>query len=509
MTEEHGVISSFQQRRQLETAIASFASTTSDRDLRQRAAELASAYPTAMLQAALVRNLGTSNSQLRGGLGYLAAQLPHDDAVNTLRQVVADRRRSAVERTTAALLMERFLEAPAPAALLADLAGDDAAPYQSLLEAVEEGRGNRYVLLEYVQQMQQHPAETAFMVMGLIDRLPPADRSELLRLIAQDERLPVARAALDRLSILAGEEPGALRALHTLQFALPPARAEQATRALRKLQFSGRRYLPPAADGWRALVAPPDAGGFLSVWFVRGASAAGDDGILLGFVISLFTGLVQFSGGEEMEASLLPPVHKAGEIFKMEMGRSALLTLQECTFDLGRWLLHTTLSVHWSREQAAPLPQEYFLYNDLLWEYAAPQLDAALASRWAEDAPAALPRADVLSEAAEFLVDHPVMRNWLRWSVALWESVEPSARQRHAPDMLVRLVLRELADAPEKDDLLRAMATGLRGLSLWFASAGDLPHADAAQLYAQWFARLPVNENPLLELLLLRGLQIM
>ena len=202
-------------------------------------------------RATLVRHLSASNSQLRGGLGHLAAQFPHDDAVNTLRQVVADRQRPAIERTTAALIMDRYLNAPAPAALMADLAGDDEAPFQSLLEAVEEGRSNRYILLEYVMQMQQHPAETAFMVMGMIDRLPSADRSELLRLIAQDARLPVARAALDRRGLLAADEPSALRALHTLQFALPPTHADQVERTLRKLQFGGRRYTPPA---------PPAAG---------------------------------------------------------------------------------------------------------------------------------------------------------------------------------------------------------------------------------------------------------
>ncbi len=511
MSNEHGVISSFQQRRQLEEAIANMAATMSDRELRQLAADLVATYPQTMLMAALVRHLGASNSQLRGGLGHLAAQLPHDDVVNTLRQVVADRQRPTLERTTAALIMDRYLKAPAPAALMADLAGDDEAPYQSLLEAVEEGRRNRYILLEYVMQMQQHPAETAFMVMGMIDRLPSADRSELLRLIAQDARLPVARAALDRLGLLAADEPRALRALHTLQFALPPTRADQVERTLRKLQFGGRRYAPPPSTGWRALITPPDAGSFLSVWFVHPATEGASDGILLGFVLSLFTGMLQVSGGEEMEAALLPEVHAAGEVFKVEVGRGVLLTMQETPFDLGRWLLRTALAVHWGGEQVQPLPNEYYLYNDLLWEHAAPQIDAGLAERWAVATPPpdAIPDPEALGEAAEALMDHQAMQGWLLWSLALWETVEPSARQRHSPGTLVRLVLRELAEAPEKDDLLHAMATGLRALSLWCASAGDLQHADHAGLFAVWFERLPVGENPLLELLLLRGLQIM
>jgi len=511
MTEEHGVISSFQQRRQLEEAIANLAATTTDRELRNSVAALATAYPQAMLMAALVRNLGSSNSQLRGGLGYLAAQLPHDDAVNLLRQVVADRQRSPIERNTAALIMDRYLNAPAPGALLADLADDDEAPYQSLLEAVEEGRGNRYVLLEYVLQMQQHPAETAFMVMGLVDRLPAADRIELLRLMAQDARLPVVRAALDRLGLLAADEPRALRALHTLQFALPPARAEQVERMLRKLQFGGRRYAPPVAAGWRALVTPPDAGGFLSIWFVQPAAGAADDGILLGFVVSLFTGAMQFSGGVDMDAALLPPRHALGDVFKVEMGNGARLAMQETTFDLGRWFLRTALAVHWAREQVQPLPEEYRLYNDLLWEFAAPQLDAPLALRWAAvgAAPDALPDPETLSAVASALMEEPAMQSWLVWSVALWETVAPTARRLHAPEMLVQLVLRELAEAPEKDDLLRAMATGLRALSLWFASANRMAAADQAGLFAAWFERLPVGDNPLLELLLLQGLQMM
>lgn len=510
MTEEHGVISTFQQRRQLEDAIAGLATAASDRELRSRTAGLVAAYPAAMVMAALVRHLGTGNSQVRGGLGHLAAQLPREDAINALRQVVADRQRPPVERTTAALIMDRYLEAPAPAALMADLAGDEEAPFQSLREAIEEARSSRYILLEYVMQMQQHPAETAFMVLGMIDRLPSADRCELLRLIAEDERLPVARAALDRLALLAPEESAALRALYTLQLALPPTRSEQVERMLRKLQFGGLHYSPPVTEGWRALVTPPDAGGFLSIWFVRPVTGNGSDGVLLGFVLSLFTGVVQFSGGEDMEASLLPAPHPLGDIFKVEVGRGVMLTMQEMAFDLGRWLLRQALAVHWARAQTHPLPGEYQLYNDLLWEFAAPQIDDALVQRWeapvtAEDV---APDADEMSVAAEALMAHPAMQGWLLWSLALWETVEPSARQRHAPSTLVRLVLRELAEAPERDDLLHAMTTALRAMSVWLASSGDEQHADYAGLLARWFERLPIGENPLLELLLLRGLAV-
>src|SRR5690606_1075980 len=106
--------------------------------------------------------------------------------VPPLRAVVADRQHAPLQRTTAALILERYLGETVSPVLMGDLAGSDDAAFQSLLEAIEEGRTNRHVLLEYVTQMAEHPVDVAYMVLGLLDRLAPADRVELLRLIAQD-----------------------------------------------------------------------------------------------------------------------------------------------------------------------------------------------------------------------------------------------------------------------------------------------------------------------------------
>ena len=87
--------------------------------------------------------------QLRGGLGQLCTLLPAEEVTGALRAVAGNRQKTPQERTTAALILQRFLDQPSPTALLADLAGADEAPYQSLLEAVNESKRNRHVPVSY------------------------------------------------------------------------------------------------------------------------------------------------------------------------------------------------------------------------------------------------------------------------------------------------------------------------------------------------------------------------
>ena len=258
MPESNGIIHSFQQRRQLEQDLADLAATNSQAALTQGVQRMVEQYSGEVLLAAVLRHLGTSSSQLRGGLGQLCALLPlEDDGGGTARRspAIAARRRKNAQPPPS--FSTAIWSSPSPAALLADLAGTDEVPYQSLLEAVEEARQNRHVLLEYVTQMQEHPVDTAFMVLRLIDRLRPGDRAELLRLIAQDARPQVAHAAIDRLAAAAAEPGGensACAACTRLLFALAPDDAALAERHLRKLQFGGKRYQPPPAAGWQALL---------------------------------------------------------------------------------------------------------------------------------------------------------------------------------------------------------------------------------------------------------------
>ena len=80
---------------------------------------------------------------------------------------------------------------------------------------------------------------------------------------------------------------------------------------------------------------------------------------------------------------------------------------------------------NWRQPTSEPLPGEYILYNDLLWQFAAPKLPAELAEWWKRSDAASGGPVDTakVAEAAAFLVDDPAMEGWVRWSVAMWHNV--------------------------------------------------------------------------------------
>lgn len=534
MPESDGIIHSFQQRRQLEEDLAALAATTSQVALTQGTQRLVERYSAAILLSAILRHLGTGSSQLRGGLGQISALLPAEETAAAMRGVAGNRSKTPQERTTAALILDRYLEQPVAAALMADLAGADEVPYQSLLEAIEDAEQNRHVLLEYVTQMQEHPVDTAFMVLRLVDRLHPDKRAELLRLIAQDTRPQVAHAALDRLAAAAVEpaSENCLRSLHTLAFALAPDSAPLAERHLRKLQFNGKRYQPPAADRWQAMLAPSDASGYLSVWFVRHASEGDDStvtasantsagasvdnsaggevgGAWLGFIMSVQGGILQFSGSEDMPRAHLPRQAATGELVTVRTSNSQNSVLLCAPFDVGRWLVRQALEARWGQSTPDPLPGEYTLYNDLLWQFAAPRLPAELVEWWEQSDAETGATIDVakVAEAAAILVDDPAMEGWVRWSAAMWHNVKYRSQQPPAvpPATLVSLLLRELGRMPDHRTLLKAMVAGLRVQTLWYAIAGSPANAARTALLARATATLPITENALIAGLLEKG----
>ena len=93
------------------------AATNSQAALTQGVQRMVEQYSGEVLLAAVLRHLGTSSSQLRGGLGQLCALLPLEDTATALRGVAGNRGKNPQERTTAALILERYLEQPVAGAL--------------------------------------------------------------------------------------------------------------------------------------------------------------------------------------------------------------------------------------------------------------------------------------------------------------------------------------------------------------------------------------------------------
>lgn len=494
------IINTFQQRRQLAQDVEHLAQTRSEAELLEAVRRMVQSYPSDLLCTTLVKHLDTPSSQVRGGLGHLAALLPPDEIGPLLRSAAANRSHDAQTRITAALILERFLGEPLPPALLGDLSQSNEVAFQSLREAVDEAQYNRRVLSEYVTQMYQAGEPVAFMVMELLERLPPHQRVDLYRLLALDDRPAVAHAARRHLERLAAQEPTALAALHALQTLLPPTEAAPLERALRKLAFAGHRYTPPAPGGWRALLSPADVGGNQSIWFIRTPQPGAADGILLGLVINARLGILQAFAAEGMRADQLPSVHAVGELVSVRTD-SGVATLLEAPFDFCRYRLQTAQAAHWQAQPARLLPNDYILYQDWLGRFAPPQPDPALAAYFAlptDDEPR--PAWAELDAAARDLLAHPAMSGWVlhnRLFAQTSTSGGHSLGAIPAADLAAH-ILRELAQRPESAQIIAALGEGLRCQAAWLHIAGSQAQARQAAQLAQALPRLPLLENPFL-----------
>jgi hypothetical protein len=502
------IIHSFQQRRQLTQDVLALGQTQSEAELMERVRLLIREHPADLLAATVIKHLDTTNSQLRGGLGHIASLLPPEEISPLLRSVAANRASSPQLRVTAALILERFLGESLSPAILNDLGQTNEVAFQSLREEAEEGERNRHVLYEYVMQMHQTNEQIALMVLDLVGRLEPDQRVDLYRLLAQDEWPVVARAALPKLERLAAENERALQALYTLRFMLPPNEAEQVTRTMRKLQFTGHTYTPPPISGWRALMSPPDVGGSYSIWFVKGPEQSIGDGVLMGMVVNHRLGVLQTFGSETMPAEQLPSAHPVGQLVtvRSDHGQSAILL--EIPFEVARWLVAQTHAAHWAALPLRPLPGEYRLYGDRLWRFAMPEIDPALARYFSED-DTPLPPIEEIDAAAVELLAHPALDGWSFNNRLLLHTLNAagSSLSQLPLQEIAAVMIRELSQRAEYVQLLAALDAALRAQAVWLHIAGNAESASRAYLLARTMELLPPAENPLLLHLLEAGLR--
>ncbi|MFN8443395.1 MAG: hypothetical protein U0175_21640 [Caldilineaceae bacterium] len=503
---------SLQERRQLEQEITALANLTTEQALITAARSIAHGYPASQVLVVLLKHLGTSSSQLRGGLAHLATLLPTDESVPALRRYAANRQNPPQGRFAAATILERFLGETISPGLLTDLQSNDDAAFESLSEAVAESKQNRFILFEYVTQMREHDEGIAFAVMDALARLPEADRVELLRLITQDHREVVAENALTRLDQLAasGENRAAVRAMATLQRVLPEKSASAIERSLRKLQMRGKGYKAPSPQEWRALISPADPAGNQSLWLVKTPTDVESGDVrctLISTIVNLRNGIMAFYCSEQIDPSMIPAPPIGVPIVKVqtENGESIFL---EAPIDYGLWLVQNALLRNHQGEGAILLPPEYHLFNDLIWQFQ-PTLDESIVQLWAaaqstQDAPRL--DAEELERDTEVLMAHLSMTAWVFHGLPTPNQSAPFFGKKLDSSQVAMVILREIAQVPERTQLLEALEGGLRLQSAWLHLAGEAALADCARRLVIALPQISMTENPLLRKMVERGL---
>ena len=486
------IITTFQNRLEMDAAVRSLGETSGDWELRQRAVEIAQRYGDKVLPA-LVAALDTTNPQLRGGLGHLAKRLDKDAAVTALRAAALNRGLSDQARLTAITILERFLEAPIDDAMYAGMAAPEQLALRSLQEVLADAQSDGMVLVEYFRQLGQEPPDVQLTMVRAARLLEGAEGVELLSMFAQEPAQPVAVEALQTLGMIA--EPEAAAALQGVIPSLPPELRQQAERALQKLRLRGVPVpaLPQPPAEARCLASAVSGEGLQMLWFYLPPAGAGS-GNVLEVLVSQQEGLVAAAGQRIIEATTLPERQAQGALLQGSADQPLLL---EADVDYGRRRLLAALSRTWAAEQPTPLP--YRLLGPQIWRWAQPETADPL-----PDMPTA-GRGDTVR-----LLQHPAMGSWFLQSRAIYARAERVLTGSEAPthEAFTRMIAETLQEALDNGDLAPAMLqASLEAMAEWFTLANDTEHADLALAAAQTVEENPAS-HPLLLLMSELGLRL-
>jgi hypothetical protein len=486
------IITTFQNRLEMDAALRSLGETTGDWELRQRAVEIAQRYGDKVLPA-LLAALDTTNPQLRGGLGHLAKRLDKDVAVSALSAAAHNRSLPDQARLTAITILERFLEVAPDDAMYSGMAAPEQLALHSLQEVLADAQSDRMVLVEYFRQLGQEPPDVQMTMVRAARLLEGAQGVELLSMFAQEPAQPVAAEALQILGMIA--DPAAAAVLQGILPSLPPELRRQAERSLQKLRLRGVPVQPlqaPPAEA-RCLASAVSGEGYQMLWFFL--PPTGDtDGDVLEVLISQQQGVVAAAGRRVVEAEALPERQAPGTLLQGSADQPLLL---EAGFDYGRRRLLAALPRTWATEQ--PTPLVYRLLGPQLWRWTRPEPADALSQT------VAATREDTVK-----LMQHPAMGSWFLQSRAIYARAERVLTGSEAPthDAFTQIIAETLQETLASGDLTpAALHASLEAMDEWFTLANDAEHADLARAAAQTVEQEPAN-HPLLLLMSELGLRL-
>jgi hypothetical protein len=502
MAEKRGkVITTLRERRWIESELQSMLEARTEAEFMERAIRVAGSGRQVI--PVILNSLDTSNSQILGVLGVIAAYLDTDEIVFALRGVATSSDRSDRERMAALLILDRFLEEELDEELFGGLQNPQEIAIQSLVEMLDEVEENRFTLLEYVYALKEQPPEIVQAIVETMRELEEERTVEPLRLLAQDERRPVAQKAIYLLGTI--RSPLAVKALRTLLPTVAPDLQPLVERSVRKLGLSGVKVEPlPAPDKyWRALISPLDGQGNQSLWFIHHVPPQ-ETCRFLAVLIDDHLGIKSAFGDEEAPVERFPARKPIGVVHFLTMVEPGLMML-ETDFDYGRRLVLESLKRNWAT--GAPLPLEYCLLNDLLWMYDLPET-------------LYLPQLPVLEghmthtvkETLPYvaaLLDHPAFANWFLQSELVYRATVKMLTDSSSEGgpFGVRAGLSYLIQSYFDDKTVALYRSRLEAMSEWLTRAQDDQMARLALVAALALDEVPAEHHPLLMHLLERELK--
>ncbi len=492
------VLTGLMERRALETAFQELAQTNSVDQLAERARAIAE--HGAAVVPVLVGLLDTTDPQIRGGLGQVALHLERKQIVPALRAVASARDRSDHARLTAMMILDRYLHEPVEEALLAGLQDPDEVAAQSLRELSHEMEQNPFVVIEYLNQLNEQPPEVAGVVLDAIPRLGPDPHLVTLqRMFAQGPDVALAQKAIEQLSRT--RSPDAARALASLALTLPPALAQAAERGIRKLRLMAIPAATAAAtDGWRALLSPIDGTGAQVVWFVYAPEAA-SHGTLFSILSKDPDGIIGSFGTTEVPVADLPPANPAGGEYFIRQGEDRpAIRMLAVTVDAGRAMVQAALRMTWEHGGVPPL--EYRLLNTLIWDLGPLPEGDAEATAGGE---AAAGHTFSAGQAAA-LLDQPDFASWLWQAEPAYSAAEQLGRRPAAT--LRAASISQLIETHFGAELVASYGRRLAGMARWLTFAGQPLAADLAAAASHYMRTLPPPANPFCRRLVGIGIDI-
>lgn len=488
------IITTFQDRLALDTAMKSLAQTSTAAEIRQRAAAIAAQFGDRALPA-LLGHLNTTDPQMRGGLGMLAAMLDYEKTTAALRAAARNRALDDQARLTAITILDRYLNIPPDDDMYHGMGAPEESALRSLREVLADRQTDPLVLVEYFRQLERQPLDVQLTMARAARRLDAAQAVPMLRMFAQAPTHLIAQESLQALGVLA--TPEAAAALHSLIPTLRPDLRFMAERAFQKLRLRGVAAPPVQSPtpGFRCLAAPPDSRGGQQLVFILPASGE-TSSLVLRLAINPIGGLVEAAASAVESPSDLPEALAVGAVHSSlhDLGHSLWL---EAPYDYGRRRAQTCLAV--SLEQAQPLPFAYRYLNWALWQWTPPALDTVSL----DVTPAGKPVLDKL-------LGYPALAGWYLNSLRVFELADEllGAANRVTPQQLewvvTQLLTAELA-AGALD--LAAVKDGLTALQEWLLLAGRRDLALQSQAAARSLTDAP-EKHPLLRHMANLGLRI-